>query len=149
MLRTLPTRALHLVLSLAMLAAPAVARTGVMPSGGSAAACGVPHGIATESPSTAERSATPGGEPAASAPDSAERSILDAVTSTVAERAAEAPTPRLAADREIRALEAQAAGGRGFGRWLKKHWYVPVLVGVGLAVALSDDGSDGPGDIED
>lgn len=26
----------------------------------------------------------------------------------------------------------------GFGRWLKKHWWVPVLVGVAAGVAISD-----------
>lgn len=29
---------------------------------------------------------------------------------------------------------------KGFGRWLKKHWYVPVLAAVALGVAL--DGGD-------
>jgi hypothetical protein len=48
------------------------------------------------------------------------------------------------------AAQAQAASGkRGFGRWLKKHWYVPVLVGAAVIVATADDGSDGPDDIED
>ena len=40
-------------------------------------------------------------------------------------------------------LADQARGNRGFGRWLKKHWYVPVLVAA-AAVALSgDDGGVG------
>lgn len=45
-------------------------------------------------------------------------------------------------------LGDQARGNRGFGRWLKKYWYIPVLA-AGAAIALSDDGSDGPDDVED
>lgn len=30
----------------------------------------------------------------------------------------------------------------GFGRWLKKHWYVPVLVGVAIGVVVADDNDD-------
>ena len=36
-----------------------------------------------------------------------------------------------------------------FGRWVKKHWYVPVLAAAVIGVAVSDDGSDGPNDVED
>lgn len=44
---------------------------------------------------------------------------------------------------ERRADSAAAAPQekRGFGRWLKKRWWVPVLAGAALAVAL-DDGDD-------
>ncbi len=48
------------------------------------------------------------------------------------------------------ALADRAAGGDGgFGRWIKKHWYVPVLAAVAIGVVVSDDGDDGPGDVED
>lgn len=48
------------------------------------------------------------------------------------------------------AAQAQAAPKQGgVGRWLKKHWYVPVLVGAAIIVVTADDGSDGPDDIED
>ena len=30
---------------------------------------------------------------------------------------------------------------KGFGRWLKKHWYVPVLAAVAIGVAIGDDDS--------
>lgn len=36
-----------------------------------------------------------------------------------------------------------------FGRWVKKHWYVPVLAAAVIGVAVTDDGADGPGDEED
>ena len=45
-------------------------------------------------------------------------------------------------------LSDRARGKRGFGRWLKKYWYVPVLV-AGAAVALSSDDSDDPNEIDD
>ena len=46
------------------------------------------------------------------------------------------------------AAQEQATPKRsGFGRWLKKHWYVPVIVGVALGVALSSDDDD-PNDLE-
>ncbi len=48
---------------------------------------------------------------------------------------------------EVR-LEQQVYRNWGFGRWLKKYWYIPVLA-AGAIVALSDDGSDGPDDVED
>ena len=35
---------------------------------------------------------------------------------------------------------------RGFGRWLKRHWYVPVLAAVVLGVALDDDDNDRAGE---
>jgi hypothetical protein len=39
--------------------------------------------------------------------------------------------------------EAQAAPKkRGFGRWLKKHWYVPVLVAGAIGVAVDSGGDD-------
>lgn len=38
---------------------------------------------------------------------------------------------------------------RGFGRWLKRHWWVPVLVGVAVGVVLLDDDSDGPNEDDD
>ena len=44
---------------------------------------------------------------------------------------------------------AQQANRGGTGRWLKKHWYVPVIVAVAAGLALADDGSDGPEDEED
>ncbi len=37
----------------------------------------------------------------------------------------------------------------GFGRWLKKRWWVAALVAGAIGVAVSDDGSDGPDDVED
>lgn len=46
-----------------------------------------------------------------------------------------------AADAEARA----AAGGRGFGRWLKRHWWVPVLVGAAVVAVVADD-TDRPGE---
>ncbi len=52
---------------------------------------------------------------------------------------------RVAAEREL----AQEANRGGTGRWLKKHWYVPVIVAVAAGFALADDGSDGPKDEED
>ena len=40
--------------------------------------------------------------------------------------------------------EAQASSKMGgFGRWLKKHWYVPVLVGVLVGATALDDDNDG------
>ena len=30
---------------------------------------------------------------------------------------------------------------KSFGRWLKKHWYVPVLAAVAIGVAIGDDDS--------
>ena len=45
-------------------------------------------------------------------------------------------------------LEDQARGGGGFGRWLKKHWYVPVLAAAAV-VALAGGDSDDPNDPED
>ena len=43
----------------------------------------------------------------------------------------------------IEAQEGQAAPQRkGFGRWLKKHWYVPVLIGAAIGVSVSDSGDD-------
>ena len=35
---------------------------------------------------------------------------------------------------------------KGFGRWLKKRWYVPVLAAAVLAVALDDDDNDAAGE---
>ena len=35
---------------------------------------------------------------------------------------------------------------RGFGRWLKKRWYVPVLAAVVLAVALDSGDDDASGE---
>ena len=47
------------------------------------------------------------------------------------------------------AAAAEATPKRhGFGRWLKKHWYVPVLVGAAIGFAVSDD-SDDPNEIDD
>lgn len=47
---------------------------------------------------------------------------------------------------------ARAAGDRGMGsrswRWLKRYWWVPVLV-AGAVVIAADDGSDSPDDVED
>jgi hypothetical protein len=37
----------------------------------------------------------------------------------------------------------------GFGRWLKKHWYVPVIVGVAIGVAVSSSGGDSDATGED
>ncbi len=40
--------------------------------------------------------------------------------------------------------QSQTAGkkkGKGFVRWLKKRWYVPVLAAVVLGVTLGDDGA--------
>ncbi len=31
---------------------------------------------------------------------------------------------------------------KGVGRWLKKHWYVPVLAAIVLGVVLTDDDDD-------
>ncbi len=45
-------------------------------------------------------------------------------------------------------LGDQARGNRGFGRWLKKYWYIPVLA-AGAIVALSSDDSDDPNEEED
>ncbi len=45
-------------------------------------------------------------------------------------------------------LGDQTRGKRGFGRWLKKYWYIPVLA-AGAAVALSGDDSDDPNEIDD
>ena len=45
-------------------------------------------------------------------------------------------------------LGDQARDGSGFGRWLKKYWYIPVLAAAAI-IAVSDDGSDGPEDEED
>ncbi len=35
----------------------------------------------------------------------------------------------------------QMRSKKGFGRWLKKHWYVPVLAAVAIGVAIGDDDS--------
>ncbi len=46
--------------------------------------------------------------------------------------------------------QSEAAGrkkGKGFVRWLKKRWYVPVIAAVVLGVAFGDDG--GGDDAED
>ncbi len=45
-------------------------------------------------------------------------------------------------------LADQAREGGGFGRWLKKYWYIPVLAAAAIVV-VADDGSDGPEDEED
>ena len=52
------------------------------------------------------------------------------------------------------AAEAQAEQGatpqrNGFGRWLKKHWWVPVLVAVAVGVAVSSDDDDGDSEEDD
>ena len=49
------------------------------------------------------------------------------------------------------AAEAQAERGAmpqrsGFGRWLKKHWWVPVLVAAAVGFAVSDDDDQGEDD---
>ena len=49
------------------------------------------------------------------------------------------------------AAEAQAERGAmpqrsGFGRWLKKRWWVPVLVAVAVGLAVSDDDDQGEDD---
>lgn len=43
------------------------------------------------------------------------------------------------------ALAAQQTAPKkgGFGRWLKKRWYIPVVAGVLLGVALADDSDAG------
>ncbi len=41
---------------------------------------------------------------------------------------------------------AAEAKPKGFGRWLKKHWYVPVLVAVAIGVVVVDDDDDGEED---
>ena len=35
---------------------------------------------------------------------------------------------------------------RSLGRWLKKHWYVPLLAAVALGVALDSDDNDASGE---
>ena len=35
---------------------------------------------------------------------------------------------------------------KGVGRWLKKHWYVPVLAAIVLGVVLTDDDDHGEDD---
>ncbi len=50
----------------------------------------------------------------------------------------------------VRAEESSSGGKSnqgGFGRWLKKRWYIPVLAAVALGVALDDD--DAAGEIDD
>ena len=32
--------------------------------------------------------------------------------------------------------------------WFKKRWYIPVLVGLAAGIALLDDGSDDPADVD-
>ena len=46
-------------------------------------------------------------------------------------------------------LAERVKGEGGFGRWLKKRWYIPVLAAVAIGVAVGDDGSDSPEDEED
>ena len=46
------------------------------------------------------------------------------------------------------AARAEPKKKRKAGRWLKKHWYVPVLVGLVLGGVLLDD-DDGDDDSED
>jgi hypothetical protein len=47
-----------------------------------------------------------------------------------------------------RILPRAQGSSNGFGKWIKKHWYVPVLAAVGVALAVQDDSSD-PNDPED
>ena len=43
--------------------------------------------------------------------------------------------------------DTQASSKKGgFGRWLKKHWYVPVLVGALVGATALDDDNDGEED---
>ena len=51
----------------------------------------------------------------------------------------------MAAKQRTATLEREAMPKRGIGAWLKKHWYVPVLIGAGIAVVVADD-DDGPDD---
>jgi len=65
--------------------------------------------------------------------------------------AAEAPTAQLLAFADPNAWRAaqvgpylqqsgsSKSGGGGFGHWLKKRWYIPVLAAVVIAVAVDDD----------
>lgn len=38
--------------------------------------------------------------------------------------------------------DQRASSWGGFGRWLKRHWWVPVLVGVAAGVVIADEGGD-------
>ena len=55
--------------------------------------------------------------------------------------AAPAPTPQI-----FPAAQGQSGG---FWRWIKKHWYVPLLAAAAVGYTVSDDGSDDPSDPED
>ncbi len=55
-------------------------------------------------------------------------------------------TSRIAFETQV-ARQVNTHGG--FGKWLKKYWYVPVIAGAVLGVAVSDDGSDSNDDDSD
>ncbi len=37
-------------------------------------------------------------------------------------------------------------GGGGFGRWMKKRWYIPVIAAVVIGVTIADDNDSGEED---
>jgi hypothetical protein len=60
-------------------------------------------------------------------------------------RSAATSSPEISAQGEMNQAPAKKGGA---GHWLKKHWWVPVVVGVAVGVAVSGDSSD-DGDVED
>ncbi len=49
-------------------------------------------------------------------------------------------TSRIAFETQV-VRQVNSHGGE-FRKWIKKYWYVPVIAGAVIGVALSDDGSD-------
>jgi hypothetical protein len=95
-----------------------------------------------DSETTAET--VPAAEPRAhsSAATPGDRTSTDVAALAKAWLAAAPASPQV-----LPAAQGQSSGG--FWRWIKKHWYVPVLAGLAVGYTVSDDGSDDPNDPED
>lgn len=62
-----------------------------------------------------------------------------------------APSPEIwREEAAVQEAEDRAAPPKkGFKRWLKRRWWIPVLVAVAVGAVALDDGSDSPDDVED